>query len=206
MKKNDGCCYSFYKEWKVQLDLAMPLILGVIGLFFGFFIKVSILPIVGADEKTATIIVSGMTALPVALYAKVINNYAGKIQEDKDYDEIEIKNKSITRHKKNIGRLEKKLLGQKQQSIATYKTHKKTADEIKRYLNTSNINATHRLAICEILDNVDANIFDLTISSESLYVNDYDEDNEEDKKEEKHLESTVSEKEKLVINISSENY
>lgn len=206
MKKNDGYCYNFYKEWKVQLDLVMPLILGIIGLFIGFFIKVSILPLVGADEKTATVIVSGMTALPVALYAKVINNYAGKIQEDKDFDEIKIKNKSIIRHKKNIERLEKKVREQNQQSIKTYKAHKKTADEIKRYLNSANINSTHRLAICEILDNIDGSIFDLTISSESLYVNDYDADKEEEEQEETSFEPATLSKEKMTINISAEDF
>lgn len=171
MKRNGGFFYDIYKEWKVQLDLIAPVTLAIIGMLIGFYIKKQLF-LIGIDESVSSGTMAALTAAPVALYNRVINNYASKIQEDKDCDELEEKNKKIASRSRTITRLNKKIKSLQDAKIKAYQAHKKTSEKIQNLLNQPAVDHELRIAICTMLHVGDGDIFKLTISSEDIHIND----------------------------------
>lgn len=184
MKKNNGWFYNFYKEWKGLLDFGIPILLGVIGLILGFIIKNRLLPSFDVDEKTSVIVISGVTALPVGLYSRLTNHYATKIQEDRDYDELAVKQSQINNQRRKIEALTKKLEKKHTSTIGTYDYARTLTTSIRDYLNNHNIPRPHIIAICEILNTGDNNLYNLTIKQQEVFINIYDEDETAEEHEE----------------------
>ncbi|GKW01715.1 hypothetical protein PEC301877_05300 [Pectobacterium carotovorum subsp. carotovorum] len=183
MKKNKGWFYIFYKEWKGLLDFGIPILLGVIGLALGFFVKKIVLPIFEIDGNSAIILISSITAFPVGLYSRLTNHYAAKIQEDKDYDELTNKQNQINNQKKRISHITKKLQNNNSGSVGTYDNVRKLTVEIRNYLNTSGISRTHVIAICAMLDTGDDKLYNLTIKQQDFFTNTFDDDTDEENNE-----------------------
>lgn len=178
MKKNTGKFYDYYKRNKVALDVIAPVILGILGMLLGFYVKEKLAEFKMGDVIPSALL-AGLTALPIGVYNKLILSYAAQIQEDKDYDELEKKNvqlKSVRKknveHKKAIAKL-------KEEKVKTYDAHDKLSRDIKRFLNGKEIDSDVRIRICELLDNGNGDLFKLTIQFDLIDIND-DEEDEED--------------------------
>lgn len=177
MKKNTGKFYDYYKRNKVALDVIAPVILGMLGMLLGFYVKEKLAEFKMGDVIPSALI-AGLTALPIGVYNKLILSYAAQIQEDKDYDELEKKNvqlKSVRKknveHKKAIAKL-------KEEKVKTYDAHDKLSRDIKRFLNGKEIDSDVRIRICELLDNGNGDLFKLTIQFDLIDINDDEEDEE----------------------------
>lgn len=181
MKKNSGLFYDFYKEWKVVLDVAAPISLAFGGMLLGFYVKKQLF-LLGIDESVSAGAMATLTAAPVAMYNRVINNYAAKIQEDKDVDEIEEKNKQLLSIRRKMAKDKKSIADLKAGKIKAYQAHKKTAEKIQRLLNQPHVDHTLRVEICDLLYAGDGDIFSLTVTPEDIDIN---EESVRDSEEEK---------------------
>jgi len=170
MKKNSGSCYEFYKEWKTALDVAAPISLGLVGMLIGFYVKRKLF-MLGIDESVSSGAMATLTAAPVAIYNKVINNYASKIQEDLDFDELEKKDKLILSIRRKAAKDKKLIADLKDGKIKAYQAHKKTAEKIQRILNQPHVEHSLRLEICDLIYAGDGDVFSLTVSSQDIEIN-----------------------------------
>ena len=170
MKKNSGKCYLFYKEWKTQSDAIAPILLGVIGMAIGYYVKHA-LTIVGAGDLIPAGTMALLTALPVGLYNKVTSGYVAKIQEDADFDKYNEKEREINNHKKKIREKNKEIERLKADKIRAYESHKKTAQQIQQILNKGGALSTLRDKICNLIYVGDGEIFKHTVEVNSIEVN-----------------------------------
>lgn len=170
MKKNSGSFYEFYKEWKTALDVAAPICLGLAGMLIGFYVKRKLF-MLGIDESVSSGAMATLTAAPVAIYNKVINNYASKIQEDLDFDELEKKEKIILSIRRKSAKDKKIIAALKDGKIKAYQAHKKTAEKIQRILNRPHVEHSLRLEICDLIYAGDGDVFSLTVSSQDIEIN-----------------------------------
>jgi len=181
MKKNSGSCYTFYKEWKTPLDVGAPILLGFTGMLIGFYVKRKLF-MMGIDESVSSGAMAALTAAPVAIYNKVINNYASKIQEDVDFDELDKKEKIISKIRRQSAKDEKIIAELKKAKIKAYQAHKKTAEKIQRILNQPHVEYKLRAEICDLLYSGDGDIFSLTVSSNDIDINEETARDQSDKK------------------------
>lgn len=177
MKKNSGYFYDIYKEWKIQLDVIAPILLAILGMIFGYYVKKRLF-LLGMDEVVSSSTMAAFSAAPVAVYNKLINNYATKIQEDKDYDELENKNREIVTKKRELSSAKRKIQELKSEKIKTYQTHKKISEKIHRRINESDVKSTLRIAISELIHSGDGDMFKIAISAEEVFINEVIYDNE----------------------------
>lgn len=187
MKKNSGAFYDFYKEWKVALDVAAPISLGLAGMLIGFYVKRKLF-MLGIDESVSSGAMATLTAAPVAIYNKVINNYASKIQEDNDFDELDKKEKTIISLRRKSAKDKKTIAELKDGKIKAYQAHKKTAEKIQRILNLPHVDHSLRSEICDLLYAGDGDIFSLTVSSHDIEIN---EENTKEQSDKRTLRSTI---------------
>ena len=187
MKKNSGSFYEFYKEWKTALDVAAPISLGLAGMLIGFYVKRKLF-MLGIDESVSSGAMATLTAAPVAIYNKVINNYASKIQEDLDFDELEKKDKLILSIRRKAAKDKKLIADLKDGKIKAYQAHKKTAEKIQRILNQPHVEHGLRLEICDLIYAGDGDIFSLTVSSQDIEIN---EETLKDQSDRRNLHSTA---------------
>lgn len=170
MKKNSGAIYNFYKEWKHPLDVFSPIVLAILGMLLGFYVKKKLF-MFGIEESVSSGVLATLTAAPVALYNRIINNYASKIQEDKDFDEIAKKNKQIAYKNKQLNQSAGKIKKLQSEKVKAYKAHKKNADKIQKILNQPGVDDVLRANICNIIHDGDGDVFSIAISHHEIEVN-----------------------------------
>lgn len=100
MKKNTGRLYNIYKENKAVLDTSAPVVLSIIGMITGFYVKKKLTEL-NLDEAVSSATMAALIALPVAVYNKLTVTYAAKIQEDKDFEELNDTNEKLKLERKN---------------------------------------------------------------------------------------------------------
>ncbi|WP_333967019.1 hypothetical protein AB9C87_15110 [Klebsiella pneumoniae] len=173
MKKNTGRLYNIYKENKAVLDTSAPVVLSIIGMITGFYVKKKLTEL-NLDEAVSSATMAALIALPVAVYNKLTVTYAAKIQEDKDFEELNDTNEKLKLERKKTARFSRALSKLKQEKIKTYNAHDKLSRDIKSYLNGDKIEPDVRTAICKMLDDGNGDIFELTISVDIVIINEMD--------------------------------
>lgn len=171
MKKNTGKIYCLYKENRAFIDASAPVVLGIIGMIVGFYVKKKLTEY-HLDDAVTSSAMAALTALPVGIYNKLAISYSARIQEDKDYDELEEKNAQLKTSRRNSTKHRKEIEKLKKEKVKTYNAHDKLSRDIKRYLNGDNIDSSVRFHICELLDNGNGDIFELTLSVDGETIND----------------------------------
>ena len=173
MKKNTGRIYFLYKENRAFIDASAPVILGIVGMLVGFYVKKKLTEY-HLDDAVTSAAMAALTALPVGIYNKLAISYSAKIQEDKDCEELEEKNSQLKTYRRNATKHKKEIERLKKEKVKTYNAHDKLSRDIKRYLNGENIDSSVRFNICELLDNGNGDIFELTLSVDGEAINDDD--------------------------------
>lgn len=175
MKKNSGKCYLFYKEWKTQSDTLAPILLGMIGMCIGYYLR-ALLSKIGAGDLIPAGTMALLTALPVGLYNKVTSGYAAKIQEDADVDKYKEKEREVNNYKKKLAAKNKEISKLKTDKIRAYDSHKKTAQKIQKILNKSGTISSIRDEICNLIYDGDGEIFKHTVEINLIEINEGEND------------------------------